>query len=68
ICESLGIKKKATTYHARHTSASIMKKSGASIMQIQEALGHSSPMVTQKYLDSFDDDVKRNLAQALTSF
>lgn len=68
ICNNLGIDKNATTYFSRHSAATILKKSGASINQIQEALGHSNPMITQKYLDSFDDDVKKDLANTLTNF
>lgn len=68
ICKAVGIEKKVTTYFSRHSAATVLKKSGASIIQIQEALGHSSPMITQKYLDSFDDEVKRNLANTLSSF
>ncbi len=68
ICKQLGIEKNVTTYFSRHSAATIMKKSGATINQIQEALGHSNPMVTQKYLDSFDDDIKKDLAKSLTNF
>lgn len=68
ICKQLGIEKNVTTYFSRHSAATIMKKSGATINQIQEALGHSNPMVTQKYLDSFDDETKKNLSSALTNF
>lgn len=68
ICKLLGIEKNVTTYFSRHSAATIMKKSGATINQIQEALGHSNPMVTQKYLDSFDDDIKKDLAKSLTNF
>ena len=60
--------KVATTYYARHSAATILKRSGASIAQIQEALGHSTQSVTQSYLDSFDDDTKKNLANSLSSF
>ena len=68
ICISLGIEKQATTYYSRHSSATVMKRAGASIAQIQEALGHSSSSVTQKYLDSFEDDSKKELAKTLTNF
>lgn len=68
ICFEVGIDKNVTTYHARHSSATILKKSGASIAQIQEALGHSSPAVTQGYLDSFDDNAKKELAKSLVNF
>lgn len=68
ICKSLGLEKEATTYFSRHSAATILKRSGASIGQIQEALGHSNSNVTQKYLDSFEDDTKKELAIALTKF
>jgi hypothetical protein len=35
---------------------------------IKDALGHSSITTTENYLDSFDDDVTLNYADALTSF
>ncbi|MDE3145800.1 MAG: site-specific integrase [Bacteroidota bacterium] len=68
ICMSLNIEKNVTTYFARHSAATIMKHSGASIAQIQEALGHSTQSVTQKYLDSFNDNAKKELSNALTKF
>jgi integrase/recombinase XerD len=68
ICEELGIEKNVTTYYSRHSAATVLKRSGASISQIQEVLGHSSPIITQKYLDSFEDETKRELAKALNNF
>ena len=68
ISEKVGIDKKVTTYYGRHSAATIMKKSGANIEQIREALGHQSTSTTQKYLDSFDDESKRELSKSLTSF
>ncbi|MDP4251621.1 MAG: site-specific integrase [Bacteroidota bacterium] len=68
ICEELVLGKVITTYYARHSAATILKKSGASVEQIREALGHQSTGTTQKYLDSFDDDTKKELAKALTNF
>lgn len=65
IGSSVGIKVKVTTYYARHSYATILKRSGVSVAQISEALGHSSLLTTQSYLDSFDDDtlidVQKNL-------
>lgn len=52
ICE---IEKELTTYVARHTYATVMKKSGNSIGAISESMGHSSEKVTQIYLDSFEN-------------
>jgi integrase/recombinase XerD len=65
ICNAVGIDKPVTTYYSRHTAATTLKRAGASILQIQEALGHSSSMVTQKYLDSFEDDSKKELGLTL---
>jgi len=39
IKEKLGIDKKITTYVARHTFSTVLKRSGASTEYIQEALG-----------------------------
>jgi integrase/recombinase XerD len=68
ICKNVGIEKNVTTYYGRHSAATIMKKSGASIEQIREAPGHQNTSTTQKYLDSFDDDTKRESSRSLTSF
>lgn len=68
ILNDLGINKKATTYAARHTFSTILKRSGASTEQIQEALGHTDIKTTESYLDSFDKETKKQLASQLTSF
>lgn len=65
ICAKVGIEKKVTTYYGRHSAATILKKSGASIEQIQELLGHTSSNTTRAYLDSFDDDTKKSLSTLL---
>ena len=53
------------TYVARHSFASVHKKSGVNIALISEALGHSDLATTQIYLDSFDneqvDEAMKNL-------
>lgn len=41
---------------ARHSFASVLKKSGVNIALISEALGHSDIATTQIYLDSFDNE------------
>jgi integrase len=46
-----------TTYVARHSYATILKKSGISTSIISEALGHKSEKTTQIYLDSFENNV-----------
>ncbi|RYE36608.1 MAG: site-specific integrase, partial [Sphingobacteriales bacterium] len=68
ILDDLKIDKKATTYVARHTFSTILKKSGASTEQIQEALGHTDIKTTEHYLDSFDKETKKELASQLTAF
>ena len=54
-----------TTYVARHSHATILKKAGGATSIISESLGHSSEKVTQIYLDSFGneqmDDAMKNL-------
>jgi site-specific recombinase XerD len=52
----LGIEISVTTYVARHSFASVLKKSGVNIAIISEALGHSDLATTQIYLDSFDNE------------
>ena len=68
ILKNLGIDKKATTYVARHTFSTVLKRSGASTESIQEALGHTNIKTTENYLDSFDKNAKKQLANHLTSF
>ncbi|MEO6135138.1 MAG: site-specific integrase [Ginsengibacter sp.] len=68
ILKNLEIDKKGTTYVARHTFSTVLKRSGASTEYIQEALGHSDIKTTENYLDSFEKEVKKEFAQRLTSF
>ena len=44
-----------TTYVARHTFATVLKRSGVSVALISESLGHSDLSTTQIYLDSFEN-------------
>lgn len=68
IAADLGIKTNVTTYVARHSFATVLKRSGASMEFISEALGHSNLKTTQNYLASFEDDKKKEVAKALTAF
>jgi integrase len=68
ILQNLGLDKKATTYVARHTFSTVLKRSGASTEAIQEALGHTDIKTTESYLDSFDRETKRELAGRLSAF
>ena len=68
ISHTIGIEMVANTGHTRHSSATILKRSGASIEQIQEALGHLNSTTTRAYLDSFDDESKKELSNSLSNF
>jgi integrase/recombinase XerD len=68
ILQNPSIDKKATTYVARHTFSTVLKRSGASTEAIQEALGHTDIKTTEHYLDSFDKETKRELASRLRAF
>ncbi len=56
IAKEVGINKNVTTYYARHSFATVLKRSGANITLISDLLGHSDVKVTQNYLDSFEND------------
>ena len=45
-----------TTYVARHSQATVMKKAGVPTALISQIMGYSSERVTQIYLDSFGND------------
>lgn len=68
IVKSLGITRKATTYVARHSFSTVLKRSGASTEFIQNALGHTDVKTTENYLGSFDNDVIKQYAGRLSSF
>lgn len=68
IGEKLEIPVKITTYTARHSYATVLKRSGASLEMISESLGHKDLKTTENYLDSFEDDVKRDFQQRLIRF
>jgi site-specific recombinase XerD len=51
----LGISPPLTTYVARHTYATVLKREGVNVALISESLGHSNIQTTQIYLDSFEN-------------
>ena len=55
IGEELQIPIKLTTYVARHSYATVLKRAGVATTIISESLGHSSEKVTQIYLDGFEN-------------
>ena len=65
IGERLNVPIDLTTYVARHSFATVLKRSGVNTSLICEALGHSSERVTQIYLDSFGNDQMDNAMKKL---
>ena len=55
IGEELQIPIKLTTYVARHSYATVLKRAVVATSIISESLGHSSEKVTQIYLDGFEN-------------
>lgn len=55
IGEQVELKTTLSSYVARHTWATIAKRSGVPTAVISEGLGHDSELTTQIYLDSFED-------------
>ncbi|AMM51207.1 hypothetical protein TH61_08495 [Rufibacter sp. DG15C] len=57
VAQAVKIDFNITTYVARHSYATVLKRQNVSTSQISEALGHSSEKITQVYLDSFENTV-----------
>lgn len=68
IAKEVRIEKPISTYYARHSFATILRRSGASTEFIGESLGHTSTKTTASYLDSFENDTKKEWAKKLTEF
>ena len=64
VCSDIEIPE-VTTYVARHSFATVLKRSGASVEFISESLGHKSISTTQNYLANFEIDEKRKWAEKL---
>lgn len=67
IGDKLGISG-ISTYTARHSYASVLKRSGANIAYISESLGHSDLKTTENYLASFEKEERVKNAKLLTNF
>jgi integrase/recombinase XerD len=59
---------KISTYHARHSYATVLKRSGVNIAYISESLGHANLKTTENYLAKFESEERKKNAQALTNF
>ncbi len=57
-----------TTYTARHSFATILKRGGANISYISESLGHSDLRITEAYLASFEKEDRQKNALLLIKF
>ncbi len=68
IAETIGISKKVTSYTARHSFATVLKRSGASMEFISESLGHHNLQTTENYLADFEIEEKRKWAEKLADF
>lgn len=67
IGDKLGISG-ISTYTARHSYASVLKRSGANIAYISESLGHSDLKTTENYLASFEKEERIKNSAFLTNF
>lgn len=67
ISEALGISH-ISTYTARHSFATVLKRSGTSIAYISESLGHQNLKTTENYLASFEREERAKNAELLTRF
>lgn len=68
IAKDVGIDKTLTTYTARHSFSTVLKRSGVSTEFIGESLGHNNLRTTELYLDSFEDETKKEVVKHLTAF
>jgi len=66
IGETLKLDVKLTTYVARHTFATVLKKEGISVSIIGQALGHEDEKTTRIYLDSFGSDIMQQAFEKLS--
>jgi integrase len=57
-----------STYTARHSFATILKRSGANVSYISESLGHSDIKTTENYLARFEQSERAKNAAFLTNF
>lgn len=54
-----------STYSARHSFATVLKKCGTDISFISESLGHTSIVMTENYLSGYDKEERRRFASNL---
>ncbi len=64
----LDIQINPTTYTARHSFATVLKRSGAPVEFISESLGHKDLRTTETYLGSFEDSTRQSYQKQLLNF
>jgi len=64
----LGFELNLITYVARHSFATILVRSGASLAFASQSLGHTNVLTTQKYFAGFDLEAQAHYTKALTNF
>ena len=67
IATAIGLNKPVTTYVARHSFASLLKRSGAPVEFISESLGHKNVNTTKSYLADFELDTKKLWAEQIVN-
>jgi site-specific recombinase XerD len=65
LADSLGIEKNITTYTARHSHATALVNSGASLEFIMDQFKHASMQTTMNYVDFIDDSKRKDMAKLL---
>ncbi|MGQ7868954.1 tyrosine-type recombinase/integrase [Sunxiuqinia sp. sy24] len=68
LAAKLEINSKISTYTARHSYATVLKRSGVNTAYISETLGHSNLKTTESYLDSFEDETRQVNTRKLLDF
>ncbi len=68
ITAAEGIESHGTTYSASHSFSSVLKRSGASIEFISEALGYTDVKTAESCLDSFENEMKKEFSNSLLAF
>jgi integrase/recombinase XerD len=65
IAVKVGIKERMSSYVARHSWATITKNSGRTIEFVSEMLGHSSVLVTKRYLKNFEKSARKEASEEM---
>ena len=65
IGTSLNIETPITTYVARHTFASVLKRQGTAASVIKEMMGHTKEETTEIYLKNFENETLDKTSELL---